>query len=79
MAKVAELSAVAKEVFEVLKGAEKPMTFAEVKEVVPGAATAHFTALRKRGMVGAKEVEKEVVTVVKRTVLEYAVETPEAE
>ena len=69
--RVAELSAVAKEILEVLKGSDKPMTLAEVKEVVPTANSAHLTALGNRGLVGSEKVEKEVVTVAKRKVNEY--------
>ena len=71
--KVAALSATAVEILEVLKSAEKPMTLAEIKEVVPTANSAHLTALRNRSKVGAVEVEKEIVTVSKRKVLEYNV------
>ena len=73
MAKRPELSPVAKEVLEVLKSAGKSMTLAEIKEVMPNANSAHLTALKNRGLVGAEQVEKEVVTVAKRKVNEYAV------
>jgi hypothetical protein len=68
------LSAKAKEVFAVLKEAGRPMTMAEVKELVPDANPSHLTALRNRGAVSADKVEKEVTRVVKTKVNEYAVD-----
>lgn len=70
--KVAELSPKAKEILEFMKEAKRPMTLAEIKEHVADVNPAHLTALRKRAELDATEVEKEVVTTVKRKVLEYA-------
>ena len=73
MAKTRELSAKAKEVLEVLRASEKALTLAELKEVVADLNSSHLTALRNRNLVSAEEVEKEVVTVVKRKVNSYSV------
>ena len=74
--KVRELSVKAKEILEVLQASDAPMTLAEIKELVPDANASHLTALKNRGMATSDQVEKEVVTVVKRKVNSYtAVET----
>ena len=73
LAKVRELSEKAKEVLAVLKASEKALTLAELKEKVENLNSSHLTALRNRNLVSATEVEKEVVTVVKRKVNSYSV------
>jgi len=75
MAKIAELSPVALQVLEVIKTAEKPLTLAEIKEVVPSAQPAHLNALRspERNLVSAEEVE--VIITSKRKVLAYSLKT----
>jgi len=77
--KVAALSAKALEVLEVLKTSGKPLTLAELKESVANLNSSHLTALRNRNMVAADSVEKEVVTVAKRTVNVYTAVEVEAE
>ena len=69
--KQAELSDTANLVLTELRNAEKPLTLAEIKAIVPGANSAHLTALRTRGLVNSAEVE--VVVESKRTVLAYSV------
>ena len=76
--KVAELSAKSLEALEVLKASEKALTLAELKEVVADLNSSHLTALRNRNLVSADSVEKEVVTVAKRTVNVYSVVKVEA-
>ena len=71
--KVAPLSKEAKAVYEVLKNAEKPLTLAELAKKVEGLNSAHLTALKNRGLVGAEKVTKEVTVVQKREVNEYTV------
>ena len=71
--KVAELSAKAKEVLEVLTASKTALTLAELKELVANVNSSHLTALRNRNLVSADKVEKEVVTVAKRTVNTYSV------
>jgi chromosome segregation and condensation protein ScpB len=80
MAKVAELSPKAIEVLEVLTNSDTALTLADIKELVDGVNSSHLTALKNRGLVNADKIEKEVVTVAKRTVNIYAVApTPEVE
>ena len=76
--KVAELSAKAKEVLEVLTASETALTLAELKTLVADVNSSHLTALRNRGLVAADKVEKEVVTVAKRTVNTYSFVRTEA-
>lgn len=70
--KVSALSEGAVAVFEAMVKAGKPLTMAELKESGVDANSAHFTALRNRGLISAELVEKEVVKVVKSKVNEYA-------
>lgn len=70
--KRAELSDGAKQVLEILKNSETPLTLAEIKETMPSANSSHLTALRNRDLVGAESIEKEVVSVAKRTVNVYS-------
>jgi hypothetical protein len=53
--------------------AGKALTMEEVKALGINANPAHFTALKNRGFITATQVEKEVVTVQKRKVNEYAI------
>jgi predicted transcriptional regulator len=77
--KVAALSEKALEVLAVLTASDKALTLAELKETVKDLNSSHLTALRNRNLVSADSVEKEVVTVAKRTVNVYtAVEVAEA-
>ena len=49
-------------------------TVAEIKERgIEGVNSSHLTALKNRGLVTSVNVEKEVVTVTKRKVLEYSI------
>jgi len=75
--KVAELSAKAKEVLEALTNSESALTLAEIKELVPNVNSSHLTALRNRELVSADKVEKEVITVAKRTVNTYSIKVAE--
>ena len=70
------LSEKALEIFEVLRTSETPMTLADIKVLVPDANSSHLTALVNRDKVAAEKVEKEVVTVTKRTVNLYSFVTP---
>ena len=71
--KVTELSPKAKEILAHLKENGKS-TIAEMKEHgLDGVNSSHLTALRNRGLVTSEQVEKEIVTVSKRKVLEYSV------
>lgn len=79
MAKERALSPVAQEVYEALKGAGRPVTLAEIKEIVSGANSAHLTALKTRGLVSAEQVEKETVRVVKSKVNVYFIESDDSE
>ena len=72
--KVAELSPVALEVYDVLKASPTQMTLAQIKEVVPNAQPANLSALSTRGLVSSQDVE--VVVSTKRTVLAYKIPTP---
>jgi len=77
--KVAALSEKALEVLAVLTASDKALTLAELKETVKDLNSSHLTALRNRNLVSADSVEKEVVTVAKRTVnVSTAVEVAEA-
>ena len=71
MAKERALSEKALEVLEVLRASAKAMTLAEVKELVADVNSSHLTALANRNLVATDKVEKEVVTVAKRTVNTY--------
>ena len=55
-------------------------TLAEIKERgIDGVNSSHLTALKNRGLVSSVEVEKEVVTVAKRKVLEYTANDSDTE
>lgn len=73
MAKEKALSPIAEKALEVLKNLTEPVTLAELKELVPGVASAHLTALKTRGLVSAEQVEKEIARVVKSKVNAYSV------
>jgi len=77
--KVAALSDKAQEVLEVLTASEVALTLADLKELVDGVNSSHLTALRNRGLVAADKMEKEVVTVAKRTVNTYSIKALEVE
>lgn len=77
--KVAALSAKALEVLEVLKNSDKALTLADLKASVANLNSSHLTALRNRNLVSADSVEKEVVTVAKRTVNVYTAVEVEVE
>lgn len=67
------LSTKAQEALDFLKE-HGNMTLSEMKEKgLEGINSSHLTALRNRGLVNSTPVEKEVVTVSKRTVQEYSV------
>ena len=70
--KVAVLSEGAIAVFNAMKEAGRPLTMQELKDAGVNANPAHFTALKNRGLISAEKVEKEVITVAKREVNEYA-------
>ena len=77
------LSAKAIEILKDLKE-NGSSTLAEIKQRgLEGVNSSHLGALKNRGLVTAVQVEKDVVTVVKRKVLEYSViadsETAETE
>lgn len=64
MAKVNPLSPGAVQALEILKAADAPMTLAEMNEGLDTPiASAHLTALKRRGLVDSEKVEIEVVTV----------------
>ena len=69
--KTPELSAVAKEILEVLKTAEKPLTVAELKEMGLNANPSSLKALETRGLITSEKVEVE--RTVKDTVNAYQV------
>ena len=72
MAKIAKLSDGAIKALEMLK--EGSATAHDLKEKgYTGINSAHLKALENRGLVTAVEVEKEIVTVVKRKVKEYTI------
>ena len=74
MAKLAKLSEGALKTLEAIKTAGKSVTAHELKELgLEGLNSAHLKALENRGLVTAVEVEKEIVTVVKRKVKEYTI------
>ena len=74
MAKLAKLSEGALKTLEAIKTAGKSITAYELKALgLEGLNSAHLKALENRGLVTAVEVEKEVVTVVKRKVKEYTI------
>lgn len=70
--KVAKLSEGSLKALEMLKGGTN--TAQGLKELgFEGLNSAHLKALENRGLVTAVEVEKEVVTVVRRKVKEYTI------
>ena len=74
MAKLAKLSEGALNALEAIKTAGKGVTASELKELgLEGLNSAHLKALENRGLVTAVEIEKEIVTVVKRKVKEYTI------
>lgn len=69
----APLSEVAQAIYDLMVKEGRPLTLAEVRELgIDNANSAHFTALRNRGLITAEDVEKEVVEVKTRTVKIYS-------
>ena len=69
----APLSEVAQAIYDLMVKEGRPLTLAEVRELgIDNANSAHFTALRNRGLITADDVEKEVVEVKTRTVKIYS-------
>lgn len=74
MNKVTKLSVGALNVLEAIKSAGKSVTAHDLKENgLEGLNSAHLKALENRGLVTAVEVEKEIVTIVRRKVKEYTI------
>jgi len=71
--KVSPLSPESIALFELLKAQPAGVTAADVKALGFAANSANFTALANRGLITSTSVEREVVTVAKRTVNEYTV------
>lgn len=72
--KIAPLSDVSQAIYDLMVKENRPLTLAEVRELgIDGANSAHFTALKNRGLIASTDVEKEVVTVTVRTVKLYSV------
>ena len=69
----APLSEAAQAIYDLMVKEGRPLTLAEVRELgIDNANSAHFTALRNRGLITADDVEKEVVEVKTRTVKIYS-------
>lgn len=69
----APLSEAAQAIYDLMVKEGRPLTLAEVRELgIDNANSAHFTALRNRGLITAEDVEKEVVEVKTRTVKIYS-------
>lgn len=68
---VAPLSPEAQAIYDLMVKEQRALTLAEVVELGVPANSAHFTALRNRGMINAEKIEKEVVSVSKRKVNTY--------
>jgi len=78
--KVTKLSEGALKALEILKSSESGLTIAEIKEKgFEDVNSSHLTALKNRGIVDTMEVEREVVTVVKRKVNVYTLTGKEVE
>ena len=66
--------------YEMLKENKDGLTIAEMKELgFTNVNSSHLTALKNRGIVDAVQVEREVVTVVKRKVNVYTLTGKEVE
>lgn len=69
----APLSDMAQAIYDLMVKEGRPLTLADVRAAgIDGANSAHFTALRNRGLITADDVEKEVVEVKTRTVKIYS-------
>ena len=68
---VAPLSPEAKAIYDLMVQEQRALTLAEVVELGVPANSAHFTALKNRGMINADKVEREYVSVSKRKVNVY--------
>lgn len=69
----APLTEVAQAIYDLMVAEGRPLTLVEVRELgIENANSAHFTALRNRNLIVADDIEKEVVTVAKRTVKLYS-------
>ena len=76
------LSPVAQSIYELMKAEGRPLTLAEVQALgIAEANSAHFVALRNRGLITSDKIEKEVVTVAVRPINVYSVnpDAPTAE
>ena len=72
------LSPVAQSVYDLMVAQARPLTLAEVQALgITKANSAHFVALRNRGLITSEKIDKEVVTVTVRPVNVYSV-NPEA-
>ena len=69
---VAPLSPEAKAIYDLMVQEQRALTLAEVVKLGVPANSAHFTALKNRGMINAEKIEKEVVSVSKRKVNVYS-------
>lgn len=71
--KVAPLSDVSQAIYDLMVAENRPLTLADVRDLgIDNANSAHFTALRNRGLITADDIEKEVTTVAIRKVKLYA-------
>ena len=68
---VAPLSPEAKAIYDLMVQEQRALPLAEVVELGVPANSAHFTALKNRGMINADKVEREYVSVSKRKVNVY--------
>lgn len=73
---LAPLSPVAEAVLVALKAKPEGEIVANLRLEIEGVNSAHLTALKNRGLVVAEEVEIEVPTITKRTVLRYKAVAP---
>ncbi len=67
------LSPTAQKALDFLKESDRPLTLAEIKEIIVDINASHLGALVNRGHVVAEKVEIEVPTIAKRKVNQYAV------
>ena len=75
-----KLSDGALKAYEMLKENENGLTIAEMKDLgFTNVNSSHLTALKNRGIVDSVQVEREVVTVVKRKVNVYTLTGKEVE
>ncbi len=68
------LSPVAQSIYDLMVAQGRPLTLADVQELgLTQANSAHFVALRNRGLITSEKIDKEVVTVAVRPVNIYSV------